>query len=672
MNVIALFGNPNTGKTSLFNKMTRSYANVGNWSGVTVEKKVGLLRNRSALLIDLPGTYSLQPLSLEEGVTSRFLIEEPPNRIINIVDASQLERNLYLTVQLLEYGQPLVLGLNMIDVARIRGLQVKSDILAHVLGIPVIATIARSGQGTTEILHHISTVHPTTVDFQLNYGIDVELTISLIGQELEQVFPSSLPNRRWLALQLLEGNPVVQQLFTLTDPIPNVFEHINRCVLRLQQIEPDCTIAEKIRQVRSRWIHDLCLQAIDRTLETQHTPTEKIDRLLTHPYWGIPIFLLMMFFIFKLTFDWAGNLLADQMDALISGPLSQSVIFLLQMAHASEFTQSLIVDGIISGVGGVLVFMPQIAILFFMISWVEDSGYMARITLLMDRMMERVGLNGKTFIPFMIGFGCNVPAIMAARTIEQRKERLLTILLVPLMSCSARLPVYTLFAGVFFVRHQAAVVMSMYVMGMILALLLANLFSRSSFFAKEPSFFIVELPPYRIPQPLSLFRNTWEKVKGFLHKAGTIILAGSVIIWLLSNTGWTGYPVDMDHSFLAMIGGWFVPLLSPLGFGTWQAGASLLTGFMAKEVVVSTMNIIYHAPTTQGLEVQVAQAFTGLQAFSFMTFILLYIPCLATVSVIRKETDSWKWAFFSIGYALILAYLIAILFYQGGQLMGLS
>jgi len=675
MNTIALFGNPNTGKTSLFNKLTRSYASVGNWAGVTVEKKVGTLRDRSALLVDLPGAYSLHPLSLDEGVTSRFLIDEPPASLINIVDASQLERNLYLTVQLLEYGCPMVIGLNMIDVARGRGILINEQLLAAELGVPVLPIIARSGQGTRALLQQLTDL-PSLHDgakasFRLDYGSIIEDTALTLAEAIQAALPERAPQyARWVALQLIEGNPVVEQYAYSLLPPEWIRQQLELCSTRLTADHEESKPAEHLRRIRTQWITHLYNLTADHSRSGNRTLTEKVDAVFTHPLFGIPIFLLMMFAIFKLTFDWAGNLLADQIDALIAGPVSSGATSLLQLLGASAFTQGLIVDGIIAGVGGVLVFMPQIAILFLMISLVEDSGYMARITLLMDRMMEYVGLNGKAFIPFIIGFGCNVPAVMAARAIEQRRERLLTILLVPLMSCSARLPVYTLFAGVFFARHQAVVVMILYLLGMVVALGLARLLSNSPLFAREKSFFLVELPPYRVPQPLSLFRNTWEKVKGFLHKAGTIILAGSVAIWLLSHLGMQGYGIDMDHSFLAAIGGVFAPLLDPVGFGTWQAVAALLTGFMAKEVVVSTMNIIYHAPTMEGLGLQLGSAFTALQAFSFMVFVLLYTPCLATVSVIRKETQSWKWAGFSILYAVLIAYVLALLIYQLGRLIG--
>ncbi|MEC0235462.1 ferrous iron transport protein B [Paenibacillus kribbensis] len=667
MDMIALFGNPNTGKTSLFNKLTRTYAEVGNWSGVTVEKKTGLLRDKSAVLVDLPGAYSLLPLSLDEGVATRYLLEEPPAALINIVDASQLQRNLYLTVQLLEYGRPLVLGLNMTDVADATGLRVNKELLAEQLNVPIIPMVARTGSGSKQMLTTLREVRRTSNNFQLDYGPAVEAAITDISSLLTD---APIPQLRWAALQCLENNPVVMEWMTTEVQREKVTARIQRCGEDLLGEGYAATPAQHIRSVRAAWIADLCTKALDTSKFKPHSLTDKLDAVLTHRYLGLPIFLLLMYATFKFTFDWAGTVLSDMLDGFFSETLSSWISEVLVQLNASAFTQSLVVDGIVAGVGGVLVFLPQIAILFLIISVIEDSGYMARVTILMDRLMQAVGLNGKSFIPFIIGFGCNVPAIMAARTIEQPRERLITTLLVPFMSCSARLPVYALFTGVFFPTHAASVIMLMYVLGITVSLILAKIFSKVTILSGEPSLFIVELPPYRIPQALTLFRSTWEKVKGFVRKAGTIILAGSVGIWLLSNFGPQGFGAEMDDSLLATIGGWFAPILAPLGFGTWQAGASLLTGFMAKEVVVSTMNIIYHVPDMQGLELQVSHAFTPLASFSFMVFILLYVPCLATVAVIRKETLSWRWTAFSIIYPLTVAYIIAIFIYQSGRLLG--
>lgn len=670
MNNAALIGNPNTGKTSLFNTLTSSYEYVGNWSGVTVEKKVGHLKNKSGELTDLPGIYTLHPLSRDEGVAAEYLVSDSPSLLVNIVDASQLERNLYLTFQLLEYGKPIVIGLNMIDVAKSNGLSINLEALADRIGVPVMPLVARTGKGAEELLALISSSSVKAPDFRIDYGNAVEAAISNISRELNSVIPDHISSERFIALQLLERNEAVIRSLKLSDEqMAKVQSICDLAEQRLHTAGTPSTLQEYIRSVRTKHIQEICAKSVDTTHRKPNTLTEKIDAVVTHPIWGIPIFLVFMMFTFKLTFDWLGNPLSDLLESFFSGPLSTWIQNGLVAVGASEFTRALLIDGIIGGVGGVLVFIPQIFIMFLIISFIEDSGYMARITVMMDKIMELAGLNGKALIPFIIGFGCNVPGIMASRSIEQPKERMLSMLLVPLMSCSARLPVYALFAGIFFARAQALVVFSLYLLGIVLALVLAKLFSLFMF-KDSKSFFMVELPPYRMPQSTTLFRSTWEKGKGFLRKAGTFILGGSVLIWLLSYVGPGGVADTMDDSFLAYIGGLFASLLHPLGFGTWQSGAALITGFMAKEVVVSTMNIIYHVPDMAGLQGQIALAFTPLQAISFMVFVLLYTPCLATVGVLRKETASWRWTAFAVFYSLTLAYIMSFIIYQVGRLLG--
>ncbi|MNO27183.1 Ferrous iron transport protein B [compost metagenome] len=677
MNNAALIGNPNTGKTSLFNSLTSSYEYVGNWSGVTVEKKVGQLKNKKGYLTDLPGIYTLHPLSRDEGVAAEYLATESPSLLVNIVDASQLERNLYLTLQLLEYGKPLIIGLNMMDVAKAQGLVIDTDLLAASLGSHIVPLVARTGEGSSNLLAAIEKSDATAAPsaFTIDYGSIVENAVSDISRELMNATTEQSVSLRWASLQILEQNPVVlKTISTMSASGDNGLMDRIQSILSIaqQQIEDageHTSIQECIRSVRTAMCQQICNKVMDSTRRKPHQLTEKIDAIATHPFWGIPIFLVFMFATFKLTFDWLGNPLSDLLDSFISGPVTNVTTQGLDLIGASDFTRELILSGIIAGVGGVIVFVPQIFVMFLIISFIEDSGYMARITVMMDKLMELVGLNGKAVIPFIIGFGCNVPAVMASRSIEQPKERTLTMVLIPLMSCSARLPVYALFAGIFFDKYQAVVVFSLYIMGIALALGLAKLFSL--FMLKDhKSFFMVELPPYRMPQAKTLFRSTWEKGKGFIRKAGTFILAGSVLIWLLTYLGPGGVAADMDDSFLAAIGGIFAKVLAPIGFGTWQSGAALITGFMAKEVVVSTMNIIYHVPDMAGLQSQLALAFTPLQAISFMVFVLLYIPCLATVGVLRKETASWKWTLFSIFYSLILAYIVSLVIYQGGQWLG--
>lgn len=660
---IALLGNPNTGKTSLFNNLTGSYEYIGNWSGVTVEKKVGQFKNGFAKLIDLPGIYTLSPLSKDEGVVSEFFLSGEIDKLLNILDASQLERNLNLTVQLLEFGKPLVIGLNMIDVAKNRGIQVEPEILAQYLGVPVVPVIARTGTGC-DILEQMATdtkfIHGN--EKIVDYGLEFEKSLL----ELEPILQGkTIHSTRWLALQLLEGNVNVR---TYLNSIVGK-EQIDLFVTSVEKLIDGQSLEHYIYQKRRFAIEEIVKAATNKTEKVIVPLTEKVDKIVTNKVLGIPIFLTLMYLMFMLTFDWLGFPLSDALDGFLSGPVTSGMSQLLTAIGASSFIESLILDGIVAGVGGVLVFVPQIFILFLFISILEDSGYMARVALVMDRLMESVGLNGKAFIPMMIGFGCNVPGIMAARTIETPKERLLTILLTPLMSCSARLPVYALFVGAFFLANKALIVLSLYVLGIVISLILAKIFS-ATILKGETSLFVIELPPYRMPQFRTLWRSTWEKGKGFIKKAGTFIFAGSVIIWLLAYAGPNGLNVEMDDSFLAAIGGVVAPIFEPLGFGTWQAGASLLTGFLAKEAIISTMNIIYFVPDEASLQGLLAQHFSAISAYSFMAFILLYVPCLATVATIYKETASKKWTAFSMGYALVIAYILSLVIYQGGKLLG--
>ncbi|PEZ08892.1 ferrous iron transport protein B [Bacillus sp. AFS018417] len=661
MNKVALLGNPNTGKTSLFNALTGSYEYVGNWSGVTVEKKIGKLKDKKGTLIDLPGVYNLNPVSRDEGVVTQFLLTDEFHHMLNIVDASQFERNMHLTLQLLEFGKPLSIGLNMIDVARQRGIIIDVKKLAEILGVTVIPVIARSGKGCEELLaslHESDRVEQKP--FILSYGEKIDAGIQQVMDKLQQ---ANYEHPRWLALQFLGNNEVVEKELSQLHAYNEIV-----AIRSALEAELDVTLEQHIYGARAAYIEKLKTSVIRHEKEGSIPFSERIDKLITHKIWGLPIFLGIMYFIFQVTFTWIGTPLSDQLDAFVGGPFTDWVTTALTNMGASEFIRALITDGVIAGVGGVIVFVPQIFVLFFFISLLEDSGYMARIAVVMDRIMEFFGLNGKAFIPMIIGFGCNVPGIMAARTIEQDKERLLTILVTPFMSCSARLPVYALFAGVFFPHSQAIVVFSLYIVGIILALLVTKIMS-VTVLKEEKSIFVIELPPYRVPQAKTLWRSTWEKGKGFVRKAGTFIFGGSVVIWLLNYAGPSGFDVKMGDSFLAMIGGVLAPILAPLGFGTWQAAAALLTGFLAKEVVVSAMAIIYSVKEDV-LGNIIGAHFTALSAYAFMFFILLYVPCLATVAVIRRETGSVKWTIFSVVYPLIVAYVLTLIVYQVGSMMG--
>jgi len=664
---IALIGNPNTGKTSLFNNLTGSYEYVGNWSGVTVEKKVGVFKNNIGQLIDLPGVYTLNPLSKDEGVVTSFFLNESVDRLLNILDASQLERNLHLTLQLLEFEKPTLIGLNMMDVANKRGIQIDASKLSNALGVPVVPVVARSGKGCDKLVDVIATksIKPAKKNL-VYYGKEVEeAIIALTGELMGKTNHSA----RFLAIQYFEGNEYVKNYVNSIADSKKLHAIMGNLESKLLKENNIKSLANFIYIKRKEVIEEIVAEVAKKS-DSIIPLSEKIDSIVTNRFLGMPIFLLLMYLMFMLTFDWLGTPLSDALDAFLTGPVTFGFEKVLSAVNASEFIHALIIEGLVAGVGGVLVFVPQIFILFFFISLLEDSGYMARVALVMDRIMESVGLNGKAFIPMMIGFGCNVPGIMAARTIETPRERLLTILLTPLMSCSARLPVYALFVGAFFAGHKAFVVLSLYVLGIVVALILAKIFS-TTLLKSETSLFVIELPPYRLPQLQSLWRSTWDKGKGFVRKAGTFIFAGSVFIWILSYAGPNGLKVDMDHSYLAAIGNVIAPIFDPIGFGTWQASASLITGFLAKEAIISTMNIIYFVPNDASLQGLLADYYTPLAAYSFMVFILLYIPCLATVATIYKETGSKKWTAFSMIYAFAIAYVLSLIIYQGGKLFGL-
>ena len=675
---IALAGNPNAGKTSLFNALTGSNQYVGNWPGVTVEKKEGSVRldGHEIVIVDLPGIYSLSPYSMEEIVARDFIIGEAPDAIINIVDATNIERNLYLTAQLLELERPMVLALNFMDEVEKHGDKIDADGLSRALGVPVVPITAKTGQGLDALLraahqqmHSGFTIEPDDLYDDFTHEIH-----HLIDEQIhDYAYAAKLP-AHWASIKLLEGDSIVENALHLP---PETQAALDKLVRRYEASNPLGDRETLIADSRYRFIEKVCSAAVKKGQpEDSCSTSDKIDRVVTSRTWAIPVFLGMMLLMFFLTFGPPGDFLSGLVSDLIDGLLSPWARTGLEALHVAPWLTGLVTDGIIAGVGGVLTFLPQIALLFLCLSLLEDSGYMSRAAFIMDRVLRRFGLSGKAFIPMLMGFGCSVPAVMGARTMESERDRRMTILLVPFMSCSAKLPVYGLICAAFFGRWAVLAVFSLYILGLAMAIVSGLLFKRT-LFAGDPAAFVLELPPYRLPSLKNTLRHVWEKVRGFLVKAGTLILAMSIVIWFLENFDFRFQMTDSaGASMLAAIGGFIAPIFRPLGFGAWQAAVALLTGLVAKEAVVASLSMFYGFSMTASSSV-VAAALGGtfaspLAAFSFLCFVLLYVPCVAAVATIRREMCSLKWTLFSIAWQLTCAYTVSLLVYQLGRLLGLG
>jgi ferrous iron transport protein B len=711
---VAVAGNPNSGKSTLINAIAGSRLHVGNWPGVTVEKKEATFAHggREIRLVDLPGTYSLSPYSQEEIVARDYLALERPDVVVNVVDATNLERNLYLTVQLLELGIPVVIALNIYDEAEAKGYRIDVRAISERLGIPVIPTSATRRSGLGELLDAaLAAAGGARAPAQLPYGPDLDDAAQAVARVVEERHPAALERypRRWLALKLMEGDArVVEELGAdvtalLSAPLAHLVTGHGADVEAL------------VTEARYALATGLTREVLTKPTLPKKELTEKIDRIVLNRFLGIPIFLAAMWVVFKLTFDLSSPF-GDWIDAMTNGPFKRWAAAILGTIGAPDWTVSLVNDGIISGVGFVLVFVPVIFAMMFFITFLEGSGYMARAAFVMDKAMHAMGLHGKSFIPMVLGFGCNVPGIYATRTLESTRDRVLTALLIPLMSCGARLPVYVLFVGVFFPGRPGTVIWSLYVIGIVLAVAMGVIFKQTLFRGQAPAF-IMELPPYRMPSMRSLCLHTWEKGKHFLYKAGTYILAVSVLVWFLLNLPW-GVEHKKD-SYLGKAGQVMAPALAPLGFGTWEAASSLLTGVIAKEIVVGTMGEIYApaapaeevaAPTLREdlkeivvsfgtavrtsvgnvvgtfglssmsfededaadspLKTAVRSAFTPLTAIGFMIFVLLYMPCVVVAIAMRQEFGGWKWFGVAFAYQTALAWGMALLVFQVGRALG--
>ena len=670
---VALAGNPNCGKTTLFNALTGSNQYVGNWPGVTVEKKEGTahLGDRAITVVDLPGIYSLSPYSMEEIVARDFIIGEGPDAVIDIVDATNLERNLYLTVQLLELERPLVLALNFMDEVKARGDQIDVERLSKELGVPVVPITAKTGEGLDELLQvahrqmHLGVTYEPD-DLYDDFTHDIHHRMGELIHDY--AYAANLP-AHWASIKLLEGDGIVAKALNLPADVQNKLDAI------IAEYEASSALGDRetlVADSRYRYIERVVRASVVKGKGSEGpTLTEKIDRIVTGKYTALPLFLCAMLVMFVITFGPFGSWLQDGVSALIdlfSGWLEGA----LSAAGAPDVLISLACDGIISGVGGVLSFLPQIALLFFFLSFLEDSGYMSRAAFIMDRLLRRFGLSGKAFIPMLMGFGCSVPAIMGARTMENEKDRRMTILLIPFMSCSAKLPVYGLLSAAFFGPWAGLVVFGLYVIGMAVGILSGILF-KHTLFSGEPAPFVLELPPYRFPSMENIATHVWQKVKGFLLKAGTLILAMSLVLWLLQSFDFSLHMVDdAANSMLGTLGALIAPVFAPLGFGFWQAAVALLTGFIAKEMVVSSLSMFYgFSLTAAGTAVAAAMTgFTPLSAFSMLVFILLYVPCVAATSTMAKELGSAKWTAFSVCWQIGVAYVVSLLVHTVGLALG--
>jgi len=718
---IALAGNPNSGKTTIFNNMTGTRQKVGNWPGVTVEKKEGSI-NKSGYdlkIIDLPGTYSLTPFSIEEIVARNFILDERPDVVIDIIDASNLERSLYLATQLREIDCKVLFALNMADVSRTRGIKIDDKKLSELLAVPVVFTIGNKNKGIETLLEKAIELAESDAVIpkkrKVKYSKDIEDSIAKMEQFIENHAADSIPyNVRWTAIKLLEDDKIVKErVLEKTgkigeDILREIDNHRKFLVDRFDD-DPEIVMTDE----RYGFIAGIIMEVLTTSTKQRVDISRNVDLVLTNRFIGFPIFIFFIWAMFQLTF----SLGAYPMDWINSGIglFSKLLVHVLPDNIVKDF----LINGIIAGVGSVIIFLPNILILFFCIALFEDTGYMSRAAFLMDKIMHLIGLHGKSFIPMLMGFGCNVPAIMASRTLESEKDRTLTILITPFMSCSARLPVYIILAGAFFGAKAGTVIFGIYLLGIILSIITGRLF-RSTLLRGADAPFVMELPPYRIPMIKSLLIHMWDRSKIFIKKMGGYILIGSVVVWTLSafplNISYsknydleikqvkTYFQTEMEaaqesdkallahkrdvavaelitekkaekaeKSFMGRIGKVVAPVFSPIGID-WRGSVALLTGFVAKEIVVSTMGILYAADDREDSEALkhalLSSGMTPIGALAMMVFVLLYMPCLATLAAIRRETASLKWMIFSISYSTLLAWGMAFLVYQGGTMIG--
>lgn len=674
---IGFVGNPNCGKTTLFNAYTGANLKVANWPGVTVEKKEGAMRlhDETYRLVDLPGTYSLTSYTMEETVTRQYILSDDVDVIVDVADASALERNLYLTLQLMELGKPVVLALNMMDIVQERGMEIDLHRLPEMLGIPCVPVSARRRTGLEILIHTVahhqdkaqgekiihhhdpeSSSHKDAGEHHKRYAMvysdEIEDKIDEIGERLSDAYPK-MDNLRWHAIKILENDQELKERYPLdfSDILDRDYEKeiINQKFGFIEEVIAEC-VANRTRKAES---------------------TDRTDRILTHPVLGLPVFLLIMAGVFFLTFT-VGDWLKGYFEVALEY-LTDTVSGALMAVGTADMLISLITDGIIAGVGGILTFLPNIFILFLALAFLEDSGYMARVAYVMDGIMGRIGLSGRAFLPMLLGFGCTVPAVMASRVLENRRDRMKTILITPFMSCSARLPIYVMFSELFFGDMAVIAAFSMYVLGLLTAIAAAFVMKLLDG-QKEGNLLLIELPEYKTPNAHTIYVYVSEKIRDYLSKAGTTIFLASVVMWLVMNFGPHGFTADMEQSFGAVIGKLLVPVFTPVGLGYWQIVLALISGIAAKEVVVSSCSVLFgigNVTTEAGMRNLSAllgsMGFGALNAYALMVFCLLYVPCMAAVATIKRETGSWKWTGAMAVFQLVTAWIAAFLVYQVGS-----
>lgn len=666
----ALAGNQNCGKTTLFNRLTGSNQHVGNFPGVTVDRKDGEIKNHADTLItDLPGIYSMSPYSSEEIVTRKFLLDEKPKGIINIIDASNIERNLYLTMQLMELNIPMVVALNMMDEVRKNGGSVLVNEMEQLLGVPVIPISAAKNEGIEELTDHALHIAkyrecPGRQDFCISHGTSeqtaVHRCIHAIMHLIEDHAEAAEIPIRFAASKLIEGDSLVEDKLKLSQNEKEMIEHI---IVQMEQ-ERGLDRAAAIADMRFHFIKSICQQTVIKPSESkEHARSIKIDKILTGKYTAIPSFIAIMGLVFWLTFSVIGKGLSNLLDLGISH-LTTLVDGLLTKANINNVLHSLIIDGIFNGVGSVLNFLPIIVTLFFFLSLLEDSGYMARVAFVMDKLLRKAGLSGRSIVPMLIGFGCTVPGVMASRTLSSERDRKMTILLTPFMSCSAKLPIYGFFAVAFFPNNSAIVMILLYALGIVVAVFMAMIM-KLSIFKGEPVPFVMELPNYRMPSGKSVCQLLWEKAKDFLQRAFTVIFVATIVIWFLQTFDTKFNLVENSQdSILATIAGFIAPIFKPLGFGDWRISTALITGFMAKESVVSTLSVLL------GSGVKITSILTQLGAASLLVFCLLYTPCVAAIASIKRELGR-KWAYFVVVFQCVIAWIMAYITHGIFALIGL-